>query len=173
MLDLALDRSENSLTENLTRQAAFAQGRSTTRQGDNARFIRQRLTAHGVPTAGLRHHRRLRAQPRAAGQRRHPVRSAAPGRHRGGPELRGVVAGLPVSGLSGTLTRRFSAPATRDVVGVPRAKTGTLRAGSALAGTTVDADGRPLTFVLLVDGFPRTSGERCVPGPRWTGSWPH
>ena len=73
-------------------------------------------------------------------------------------ELRGVVAGLPVAGLSGTLTRRFQAKATQDVVGVPRAKTGTLRAGSALAGTTVDADGRPLTFVLLVDGFPRTYG---------------
>ncbi len=50
------------------------------------------------------------------------------------------------------------AEATNDVAGVPRAKTGTLRAGSALAGSTVDADGRPLTFVLLVDGFPRTYG---------------
>ena len=66
------------------------------------------------------------------------------------------MAGLPVAGLSGTLTRRFRRRRPQDVVGVPRAKTGTLRAGSALAGTTVDADGRPLTFVLLVDGFPRT-----------------
>ena len=73
-------------------------------------------------------------------------------------ELRGVVASLPVSGLSGTMTRRFRSGATEDVAGVPRAKTGTLRAGSALAGTTVDADGRPLTYVLLVDGFPHTYG---------------
>ncbi|MFL6177460.1 MAG: D-alanyl-D-alanine carboxypeptidase/D-alanyl-D-alanine-endopeptidase [Ornithinibacter sp.] len=158
VLDLALDRSENSLTENLTRQAAFAQGRSTTRQGDNARFIRERLTARGVPTAGLAISDACGLSP---GQRASAatlsgvLRLAVTGAV---PQLRGVVAGLPVAGLSGTLTRRFAAPATRDVVGVPRAKTGTLRAGSALAGTTVDADGRPLTFVLLVDGFPETYG---------------
>ena len=33
---------------------------------------------------GAGHHRRVRAQPRAAGQRRHPVGGAAPGRHRCG-----------------------------------------------------------------------------------------
>jgi D-alanyl-D-alanine carboxypeptidase/D-alanyl-D-alanine-endopeptidase (penicillin-binding protein 4) len=158
VLDFALDHSENSLTENLTRQAAFAQGRPTTRQGDNARFIRERLTADGVPTAGLAI---TDASGLSPGQRASAatlsgvLRLAVAGAV---PELRGVVAGLPVSGLSGTLTRRFSAPATRDVVGVPRAKTGTLRAGSALAGTTVDAAGRPLTFVLLVDGFPENVG---------------
>jgi serine-type D-Ala-D-Ala carboxypeptidase/endopeptidase (penicillin-binding protein 4) len=158
VLDFALDHSENSLTENLTRQAAFASGRPTARQGDNARFIRERLTADGVPTAGLVITDACGLSP---GQRASAatlsgvLRLAATG---AAAELRGVVAGLPVSGLSGTLTRRFQAKATQDVVGVPRAKTGTLRAGSALAGTTVDADGRPLTFVLLVDGFPRTYG---------------
>ena len=158
MLDFALDHSENSLTENLTRQAAFASGRPTARQGDNAGFIRERLTADGVPTAGLVITDACGLSP---GQRASAatlsgvLRLAATGAV---DELRGVVAGLPVSGLSGTLTRRFQAKATQDVVGVPRAKTGTLRAGSALAGTTVDADGRPLTFVLLVDGFPRTYG---------------
>ncbi len=158
VLDFALDHSENSLTENLTRQAAFASGRPTARQGDNARFIRERLTADGVPTAGLVITDACGLSP---GQRASAatlsgvLRLAATGAV---DELRGVVAGLPVAGLSGTLTRRFQAKATQDVVGVPRAKTGTLRAGSALAGTTVDADGRPLTFVLLVDGFPRTYG---------------
>ena len=103
VLDLALDRSENSLTENLTRQAAFAQGRSTTRQGDNARFIRERLTANGVPTAGLVITDACGLSP---GQRASAatlsgvLRLAATGAV---PELRGVVAGLPVSGLSGTL----------------------------------------------------------------------
>jgi len=158
VLDLALDRSENALTENLTRQAAFASGRPTRGQGDNARFIRERLTADGVPTAGLVISDACGLSP---GQRASAatlsgvLRLAAAGAV---DELRGVVAGLPVAGLSGTLTRRFKAPATQDVAGVPRAKTGTLRAGSALAGSTVDADGRPLTFVLLVDGFPQTYG---------------
>ena len=158
VLDLALDRSQNSLTENLTRQAAFAQGRSTTRQGDNARFIRERLAAHDVPTAGLAITDACGLSP---GQRASPATLSAVLRLAvtdAVPQLRGVVAGLPVSGLSGTLTRRFSATVTRGVVGVPRGKTGTLRAGSALVGTTVDADGRPLTFVLLVDGFPKTYG---------------
>ena len=59
---------------------------------------------------------------------------------------------------SGTMRGRFSSDATEDVVGVPRAKTGTLKAGSALAGTTVTADGRPLTFVVLVDEFPEDFG---------------
>ena len=74
------------------------------------------------------------------------------------PGLRDVIAGLPVSGVSGTMRGRFSSDATEDVVGVPRAKTGTLKAGSALAGTTVTADGRPLTFVVLVDEFPEDFG---------------
>ena len=158
VLDFALDRSENALTENLIRQAAFTAGRPTDRQGDNARFIRERLTAHGVPTAGLVITDACGLSPgqkASAATLSGVLRLAATGAV---AELRGVVAGLPVSGLSGTLPGGSSAEATEDVVGVPRAKTGTLRAGSALAGTTVDADGRPLTFVLLVDGFPRTYG---------------
>ena len=173
VLDFAIDRSENALTENLTRQAAFVSGRSTTRQGDNARFIRERLEADGVTTAGLVITDACGLSPgqkAGADTLSGVLRLAATGAV---DELRGVVAGLPVAGLSGTLTRRFQADATLDVVGVPRAKTGTLRAGSSLAGSTVDADGRPLTYVVLVDGFPRTYGERCAPGPRWTGSWPH
>src|SRR4029077_1040728 len=96
VLDFAIDHSENALTENLTRQAAFAAGRSTTRQGDNARFIRERLTADGAPPAGLCipegwGHSPGR-QPSSA-----PLSGVLPLAATGAvAELRGVVAGLPV-----------------------------------------------------------------------------
>ena len=158
VLDLALDRSENALTENLVRQAAAAAGRATTRPGAEAAYVVERLEANGVPTDGLvlRDASGLSPDQRASAATLSGVlRLAVTG---GVEELREVVAGLAVSGLSGTMRRRLTTEATVDVVGVPRAKTGTLRAGSALAGTTVDADGRPLTFVVLVDEFPETYG---------------
>ncbi|WP_157577301.1 D-alanyl-D-alanine carboxypeptidase/D-alanyl-D-alanine-endopeptidase [Phycicoccus jejuensis] len=156
LLGLALAESDNSLAESLVRQAAATLGRPTEEADANADLITARLEAADVPTAGMRLEDASGLSP---GQAVAPATlSAVLGLAvRGEPEqLRGVVAGLPVSGLSGTLRHRFSADATRDVLGVPRAKTGTLRAGSSLAGTTVDADGRPLTFVVQVDGFPRT-----------------
>lgn len=157
VLDLALDRSDNALTENLVRQAAATAGASTTREGDNAAYILERLTAHDVPTDGLVLKDASGLSPGQAASAvtlsavLGLVAAGAPGEV---PALRAVVAGLPVGGLSGTMRRRFTSDATQDVAGVPRAKTGTLRAGSALAGTTVTADGRPLTFVVLVDEFP-------------------
>lgn len=158
VLDRALDRSDNALTENLTRQAAAAAGRPTTPEGANAAFIRERLEAHAVPTAGLVLEDASGLSPgqaASAATLSGVLRLAATGEVE---ELRGVVGGLPVSGLSGTMNRRFRSESTQDVAGLPRAKTGTLRKGSSLAGTTVTADGRPLTYVVLVDGFPETFG---------------
>ena len=158
VLDLALDRSENALVENLVRQAAATAGRPTTPDGAEAAYIVERLTANGVPTAGLvlRDASGLSPDQAASAATLSGVLRLAVVDEVDG--LRAIVAGLPVSGLSGTMRRRLTSDATVDVVGVPRAKTGTLRAGSALAGTTVDADGRPLTFVVLVDDFPETYG---------------
>ncbi|QIM22828.1 hypothetical protein G7075_19615 [Phycicoccus sp. HDW14] len=156
LLSLALDESDNSLAESLVRQAAATAGAPTAGAGDDAAFIRGRLEAAAVPTTGL-------VLKDASGLS--PGQAVAPATLSAvlalavtgeAPQLRDVIARLPVSGVSGTLRGRFAARATQDVLGVPRAKTGTLKAGSALAGTTVDADGRPLTFVVQVDGFPRT-----------------
>lgn len=158
VLHLALAESDNALTENLARQAAAEAGEATAPTGAVASFITAKLTEHAVPTTGLR---LLDASGLSPGQAAAPrtlagvLAVAAKGEV---PQLREVVAGLPVAGLSGTVAGRFGEKATRDVVGVPRAKTGTLREGSSLAGTTVDADGRPLAFVVMTDRFPRTYG---------------
>ena len=69
-----------------------------------------------------------------------------------------VFSGLPVAGLTGTLTYRFGgAEAGRGVV---RAKTGTLTGVVGLAGSVRDAGGRLLTFAVLADQVvDRTAAE--------------
>jgi D-alanyl-D-alanine carboxypeptidase/D-alanyl-D-alanine-endopeptidase (penicillin-binding protein 4) len=62
------------------------------------------------------------------------------------PELRSVVTGLPVAAYDGSLGERFDDSPGRGLV---RAKTGTLRGTSALAGITTDARGRPLVFAFV------------------------
>ncbi len=156
VLDHTLDTSDNTLIENLVRQSVATVGRPTQPVDANAQYIRSRLEAHAVPTAGLRI---TDASGLSPGQRATPRTMAAVlalATTDEVPQLRAAVAALPVSGLDGTLAHRFHDAATKGVAGVPRAKTGTLAAGSGLAGTTVDADGRLLTFVVLADGFPET-----------------
>lgn len=62
------------------------------------------------------------------------------------PELRSVVSGLPVAAYDGSLGERFVDTPGRGLV---RAKTGTLRGTSALAGLTTDARGRVLVFAFV------------------------
>jgi D-alanyl-D-alanine carboxypeptidase/D-alanyl-D-alanine-endopeptidase (penicillin-binding protein 4) len=62
------------------------------------------------------------------------------------PDLRSVVTGLPVAAYDGSLAYRFGDSRARGLV---RAKTGTLRGTSALAGLTTDAQGRALVFAFV------------------------
>jgi len=66
------------------------------------------------------------------------------------PTLRPVLTGLPVAGFTGSLEYRFAdtTPAARGHV---RAKTGTLRGTSSLAGIATDLDGTSVAFVLMAD----------------------
>jgi D-alanyl-D-alanine carboxypeptidase/D-alanyl-D-alanine-endopeptidase (penicillin-binding protein 4) len=69
------------------------------------------------------------------------------------PQLRALLTGLPVAGWSGTLSTRYSRSSNGgSAAGIVRAKTGTLADVNALAGVTVDTDGRLLAFALVANG---------------------
>ncbi|MDO5669389.1 MAG: D-alanyl-D-alanine carboxypeptidase/D-alanyl-D-alanine-endopeptidase [Corynebacterium sp.] len=65
------------------------------------------------------------------------------------PQLRPLLATLPVAGGSGTLAERYGDLSGRGWV---RAKTGTLTGTSALAGVVTAESGRVYSFALLVNG---------------------
>lgn len=157
-LETVLLHSDNALTENLVRQAMVAAGQSPAAPLAPAQFVVKSLAAAGVPTAGLR---LLDVSGLSPGQTvtatalSDVLTLATTGKL---PELRRAIATLPVAGLSGSLADRYRSKQTKAVAGIPRAKTGTLKGISSLAGTTVDADGRLLTFVVLADRVPPSSG---------------
>ncbi|EYT62329.1 D-alanyl-D-alanine carboxypeptidase [Dietzia sp. UCD-THP] len=66
-------------------------------------------------------------------------------------EMRDLLDALPIAAGSGTLVDRFDGPSAAGA-GWVRAKTGTLRETSALAGTVTSADGRTMSFALLASG---------------------
>lgn len=66
------------------------------------------------------------------------------------PDLRPVVAGLPVAGFTGSLANRMD-KGPPEGLGRVRAKTGTLAHVSSLAGLATDLDGTALVFVLMAD----------------------
>ncbi|MEO7270141.1 MAG: D-alanyl-D-alanine carboxypeptidase [Knoellia sp.] len=157
-LETALLHSDNALTENLVRQAMVAAGQSPVAPLAPAQFVVKSLADAGIPTAGLK---LLDVSGLSPGQTvtatalSDVLTLATTGKL---PELRRAIAALPVAGLSGSLSDRYRSKQTKAVTGIPRAKTGTLKGISSLAGTTVDADGRLLTFVVLADRVPPSSG---------------
>ena len=94
----------------------------------------------------------------------------------GGPD--GTLASyLPTVAVSGTLEDRFG---DSDAVGRVRAKTGTLPGVSSLAGFATGADGRPITFAVILneeglidsdaDSFLQRLMEILVSHPEQTGT---
>ena len=141
--------SDNDLAESLGRLLARREGFPASFAGEAA-AVSARLAGLGVPTerlrlrdaSGLSHLDRVTPRTLAA-----VVRLAATG----GARLQGIVQGLPVAGLTGTLADRYRRGPARAGAGVVRAKTGTLAGVNALAGQVVDADGRLLDFAFLTD----------------------
>ncbi|MGA8046804.1 MAG: D-alanyl-D-alanine carboxypeptidase [Dermatophilaceae bacterium] len=152
---LAMADSDNALTEALARQASASVGGPTDFEGVAA-FVLGRVAELGVDvtgatlldTSGMTYDQLLPA--RVVSDLLLLATTGAD------PVLASLVAELPVAGLSGTLDERFATASTQVVAGIPRAKTGTINATAALAGTTTTRDGRLLSFVVIADKVPRS-----------------
>lgn len=155
LVEIMLNDSDNVLAEALARQVALAKGLPASFAGAGQAVI-QVLGELGVPTtavvmkdgSGLS---RLDRQPPAMQTALLAV--AAGDKH---PELRGLFAGLPVGGWSGTLLDRnvTTKNAPEPGAGLVRAKTGTLTGVAAVAGVVVTKGGRLLAFSILADAVP-------------------
>ena len=77
------------------------------------------------------------------------LRLAAEDKH---PELRGLITGLPVAGVEGSLKYRFSAEDARPARGMVRGKTGTLRQVYSLAGFVRTTDGTLIAYAFITNG---------------------
>ncbi|OHV32991.1 MULTISPECIES: D-alanyl-D-alanine carboxypeptidase/D-alanyl-D-alanine endopeptidase [Pseudofrankia] len=145
LVERMLTDSDNDLAECLGRLVAHAHGQPATFTGATT-AVRQVLTSLGVDTAGmtLADVSGLSVDnlimPRTVVE---ILRTATLPNH---PELRTLLTGLPVAGFSGTLGDRYGGADTAAAAGDVRAKTGSLRIVTSLAGELVDRDGRLLLF---------------------------
>jgi D-alanyl-D-alanine carboxypeptidase/D-alanyl-D-alanine-endopeptidase (penicillin-binding protein 4) len=155
ILGVTLRESDNALAEVLGRLAARSMGRPPTFEDTAIAVVDQveRLgidtgSTHLVDASGLGDGSVIPARVLVD-----LLRLATSSDH---PELRPMLAGLPVAGFSGTLGDRFAGRPAHAAAGLLRAKTGTLTGVSTLAGFVVDDDGRLLLFAVMADRVPAT-----------------
>lgn len=151
--------SDNDGAEVLLRQAAIAGGApGSTAAG--IRVVRATLNQLGLPTDGLR----MYDGSGLSHADRVPLQLLVDVLQLDGspahPRLRGVIAGLPVGGFSGSLTGRFTGAAAPGA-GVVRAKTGTLTKVAALAGLVQTRSGQTLVFAAAVNRTADGLGARA------------
>jgi D-alanyl-D-alanine carboxypeptidase/D-alanyl-D-alanine-endopeptidase (penicillin-binding protein 4) len=150
LVEQMLMTSDNDAAEALARLAAEGAGQPASFDGVGAAAL-STLGELGIAPVGVRLldgsglARGSTLPPRTVGE----LLAAASSADR--PELRPLITGLPVAGLTGTLADRFGPDAGAQGVGEVRAKTGTLTGVSALAGTAVDEQGRLLLFAVMSD----------------------
>jgi D-alanyl-D-alanine carboxypeptidase/D-alanyl-D-alanine-endopeptidase (penicillin-binding protein 4) len=145
LVERMLTDSDNDIAESLGRLVARARGLPPTFAGASA-AVGQTLAQLGVDTAGM-------SLADVSGLSVNDLitpktivtilRTATMPAH---PELRPLITGLPIAGFSGTLGDRYDDAQTAAGAGDVRAKTGSLRTVTSLAGELVDADGRLLLF---------------------------
>lgn len=148
--------SDNAAAEVLLRHAGVADAGDGSFTGGQQAVARV-LTANGIDLrgsvlydgSGLSRANRL-----APGVLVDVLRLAASAGH---PQLRPLLAGLPVAGYTGSLADRMDlGPAAGR--GRVRAKTGTLTGVTSLAGIAIDAQGHLLAFALMADKVKKEKG---------------
>jgi serine-type D-Ala-D-Ala carboxypeptidase/endopeptidase (penicillin-binding protein 4) len=145
IVERVLETSDNQGAEVLARQVGLAvSGRASFTGAVDG--VRQVLGTLGIALHGARWYdgsglsREDRIDPRTLVA---VLQVAADSGH---PELRAVLTGLPVASFTGSLSGRFDQTSGGGWV---RAKTGTLRGTSALAGLATDARGRLMVFAFV------------------------
>jgi D-alanyl-D-alanine carboxypeptidase/D-alanyl-D-alanine-endopeptidase (penicillin-binding protein 4) len=150
IVEQLLMASDNDAAEVILRQVAIGAGRRGTTV-DGVVAVRAELTKLGVWTPGttMKDGSGLARQSRVPAETLAKVLRLAAGNDH--PELRGVITGLPVAGVEGSLRIRFFDDQSLAGRGVVRAKTGTLRKVHTLAGVVRTADGSVLAFAFLIN----------------------
>ena len=144
-----LEVSDNEGAEVLAHQVAVAEGRPATFSG-GAAAVRSVLRRLGIDTTGdlVYDGSGLSRDDRLAPSTL--LRVLAADSSPAHPELRPVVAGLPVAGFTGSLKYRFD-KGDPGGLGTVRAKTGTLTGVHGLAGSATSRDGVVMLLVVVAD----------------------
>lgn len=159
LVERMLNYSDADLAEGLGRQVAIRSGLPPTFAGvaEALGRVARRLGLPGGETisdaSGL-----SRTDEVAPAALTTLLRQAAVGPY---PQLRSLLAALPIAGFTGTLALRFTADGPSGL-GHVRAKTGWLNGVSALAGLVTTADGRLLIFAALAPAPARGPGEAAL-----------
>lgn len=151
MTDWMMTWSDNVLAERIARSAASAAGFSRDYAGV-AKVFRKLMVELGIDTKNLvvKDGSGLSRENRVTAQQISQLLMVITRDEK----LLPLVIGLPIGGVTGTLTERFVETAP-DAIGLVRAKTGTLNGTTNLAGY-VESEERKYIFVIIADNHSRS-----------------
>lgn len=147
-----LAESDNYVAEVLGRMVADKLGKPATNDGAVA-AVRQAVTALGLPMDSIVTVDNCGLAPDDLISPAQLVQFLSLLLDEPGADAAQALPGLPIAGLSGSLSHRFVRPPSLDGAGLVRAKTGSLILVTALSGYVVNSDGRLLVFSILGNGL--------------------